>query len=108
MGKKSSEEMKSFITDGLNLCVKMGLTSVQTNDAESLSVYKELQNEDKLPVRVFLTPNYEELLVKGEEGILVFMSAADAIMHYIFRSFMSFYSCFFLDESLCFTYAYRE
>jgi predicted amidohydrolase YtcJ len=50
VGKKSNEEMKSFIIDGLNLCVKMGLTAVQTNDAESLSVYKELQSENKLPV----------------------------------------------------------
>lgn len=62
MGKKSKEEMKGFISDGLNLCVQMGLTAVQTNDTEALSVYRELQNENKLPVRVFLTPNYEELL----------------------------------------------
>jgi hypothetical protein len=32
----------------------------------------------------------------------------DIIMHYVSRSFMSFQSCVFYDESVCFTYAYSE
>lgn len=61
MGKKSRQDISRFITEGLRLCSSMGLTSVQSNDASSLSVYKNLREECSLPLRVFLTPNYEEL-----------------------------------------------
>jgi predicted amidohydrolase YtcJ len=61
MGKKSPGELERFISEGLGLCLRMGLTSVQTNDASSLAVYKKLLDGDSLPIRVFLTCNYEEL-----------------------------------------------
>ena len=61
MGKKSPGELERFISEGLRLCSRMGLTSVQTNDVSSLAVYKKLCEGDSLPIRVFLTPNYEEL-----------------------------------------------
>lgn len=61
MGKKSHQDISRFITEGLRLCSSMGLTSVQSNDASSLAVYKVLREECSLPLRVFLTPNYEEI-----------------------------------------------
>lgn len=61
MGKKSHLDISRFITEGLRLCSSMGLTSVQSNDASSLAVYKVLREECSLPLRVFLTPNYEEI-----------------------------------------------
>ena len=61
MGKKSHQDISRFITEGLRLCSSMGLTSVQSNDASSLAVYKDLRGECSLPLRVFLTPNYEEI-----------------------------------------------
>ena len=62
MNKKTDLEMKNFISEGLSLCAKKGLTAVQTNDANALSVYRDLQSQNLLPIRVFLTPNYEELI----------------------------------------------
>jgi predicted amidohydrolase YtcJ len=61
MGNKSSKEKTKFISEGLNICLKMGLTSVQTNDECALAVYSSLQAEDLLPIRVFLTPNISDL-----------------------------------------------
>ena len=40
-----------------------GLTSVQTNDEGCYSIYQQLQSDNKLPIRVFLTPNYDEIIV---------------------------------------------
>ena len=51
MGKKSHLEMKSFVSDGLSSCVQKGLTAVQTNDANALSVYRDLLAENSLPDR---------------------------------------------------------
>ena len=61
MGKKSQAEMTSFISEGLSQCVRKGLTAVQTNDVAALHSYRKLLQENSLPLRVFLTPNYEEL-----------------------------------------------
>lgn len=61
MGKKSHQDISRFITEGLRLCSSMGLTSLQSNDASSVAVYKDLREECSLPLRVFLTPNYEEI-----------------------------------------------
>jgi predicted amidohydrolase YtcJ len=68
MGKKSPGELERFISEGLGLCLRMGLTSVQTNDASSLAVYKKLCEGGCLPIRVFLTPNYEELAFKEQSA----------------------------------------
>lgn len=57
----SDVDKRLFISEGLSMCCKMGLTTVQTNDDTSINVYKALQNEKKLPIRVFLTPNQVEL-----------------------------------------------
>lgn len=68
MGKKSPAELQRFISEGLRLCSEMGLTSVQTNDASSLAVYKKLCEGNCLPIRVFLTPNYEELTFNDQSA----------------------------------------
>lgn len=80
MEKRSLTAKKQFLRDGLNQCLRMGLTSVQTNDEQCVEAYLELQREQEallggdvsdddkgeyLPIRVFLTPNHAEL---GEEG----------------------------------------
>lgn len=67
MGSKSQEEKIKFISEGMKNCLRVGLTAVQTNDASSLLVYRKLQEEDSLPIRIFLTPNYEELSI-SEDG----------------------------------------
>ena len=69
IGKKSLEELKGFISDGLALCSRKGLTSVQTNDIAALEAYRELQRHDALPLRVFLTPNYDELFHDSDDDI---------------------------------------
>ena len=43
------------------MCVRYGLTSVQTNDDYSLAVYLELMQKNLIPIRIFLTPIHEEL-----------------------------------------------
>ena len=55
--KKSKEEKKALLVDTMTLANKMGLTSMHTNDAkdetieETLSLYKELEEEGRLSVR---------------------------------------------------------
>ena len=80
MGKKSHSEMKSFISDGLSLCAKKGLTAVQTNDANALSVYRDLLAENSLPIRVFLTPNYEEVTLHDVRNLPINMSTGSGII----------------------------
>ena len=61
MGSKSTSDKRNFIEDGLAICRKFGLTAVQTNDEYAVKVYQQLQQEDKLQIRVFLTPMYHEI-----------------------------------------------
>ena len=61
MGKKTREEKKRFIKKGLDICRSFGLTSVQCNDEDTMEVYLELQDTDELPLRIFLTPTYNEM-----------------------------------------------
>eukprot|EP01036_Dinobryon_divergens_P027009 gene27009-35715_t len=60
---RSFEEKRKFISEGLGICAQAGLTCVHTNDESSVSVYQALQQEGSLPLRVFLTPNYEDIHV---------------------------------------------
>lgn len=88
MGKKTHQEKEKGISEGLACCIRSGLTAVQTNDESSLLVYKSLQQQQflweesrqdrnskdvncespPLPLRVFLTPTYEDLRVAECEG----------------------------------------
>lgn len=58
---KSHEHRLRFLKEGMDLCVKAGLTSVQSNDEGCLEAYQELQREQSLPLRVMLTPVHAEL-----------------------------------------------
>ena len=64
--KKSPDELKRFIREGLAICLQHGLTGVQTNDEKSVHVYSQLQDEGSLPLRVFLTPNYTDIHPQGQ------------------------------------------
>lgn len=68
---KSDNELENFIIEGLDICKQYGLTSVQTNDESSLHIYKKLEKEKKLPIRVFLTPNYSDLYKDTSSGGLI-------------------------------------
>ena len=61
MAKKTPDESRRYVERGLALCVARGLTAVQTNDEGCWAIYTQLQQEGKLPLRAFLTPNYDEL-----------------------------------------------
>ena len=47
--------------EALQRCVTRGLTAVHTNDENAVQVYARLQEEDRLPVRVYLTMPHDEL-----------------------------------------------
>lgn len=68
MNKKRYEDHKKFIKEGLNLCCRNGLTSVQTNDEASYKIYQELMKAHMLPIRVFLTPSYKDLDLPYVDG----------------------------------------
>lgn len=65
--KEKSENFKEkFIVEGLDLCLKSGLTGVQTNDEHTLEIYQDLvKSPNGLPIRVFLTPLHQEITEEG-------------------------------------------
>lgn len=58
---KDHETRKKIIIAGLEHCLKVGLTMVQSNDPDCWQIYKELDLENKLPIRVALTLFYRDL-----------------------------------------------
>ncbi|EGZ24670.1 hypothetical protein PHYSODRAFT_554756 [Phytophthora sojae] len=50
-----------YLRNALARCVISGLTAVHTNDEDAWRVYAKLQEEEGLPVRVYLTPSIHEL-----------------------------------------------
>lgn len=52
---------KEMISLGLQKCLKVGLTGVQTNDENAWSIYQELQDEGRVPIRVHLVPYHKEI-----------------------------------------------
>ncbi|CAH0519820.1 unnamed protein product [Peronospora belbahrii] len=50
-----------YYKNALRRCVSSGLTAVHTNDEDAWHVYTKLQNKECLPVRVYLTPSFDEL-----------------------------------------------
>lgn len=68
---KTDSELENFILEGLDICKNFGLTTVQTNDESSFHIYKKLENENRLPIRVFLTPNYTDLFKSLSDGGLI-------------------------------------
>lgn len=63
---KSNEEKKMFIKNGLDMCLRYGLTTVQTNDEGAMGIYQELMAADMLPIRVFLTPTHTDIFGSGD------------------------------------------
>lgn len=57
----NKETRKQYICEGLQYCLKKGITTVQTNDENAWEIYEELAKENKLPIRVFLTIYHNEL-----------------------------------------------
>jgi len=68
-----SSVQAKYLLDGLNECLRNGLTSVQTNDIGSLPVYKELDQKGLLPIRVHLTAGLADIMTpfRSESGMLV-------------------------------------
>jgi predicted amidohydrolase YtcJ len=58
---KTDEEKTMHIRNGLAMCSRLGLTSVQTNDEAALGLYRALAAADQLPIRVFLTPTHTDI-----------------------------------------------
>jgi len=57
---RTEEQKKHFIVKGLKSCLRFGLTGVQTNDEGCFLAYTDLQRDDLLPIRVFLTPTFDD------------------------------------------------
>jgi predicted amidohydrolase YtcJ len=58
---ESDEERLQFYELGIKQCLEVGLTGVHTNDRDAFRYYKKLQDEGKLPIRVYLTVHADEL-----------------------------------------------
>ncbi|ETV94660.1 hypothetical protein, variant 1 [Aphanomyces invadans] len=50
-----------YLQLGLQTCLEFGLTGVQTNDAHCLPLYHALQASNQLPLRVYMTPDHNEI-----------------------------------------------
>lgn len=57
----SLELRAKYYKNALKKCVRSGLTAVHTNDEDAWRVYSQLQEEESLPVRVYLTISIREL-----------------------------------------------
>jgi predicted amidohydrolase YtcJ len=58
-------QTRKYLLKGMEICLALGLTSVQTNDEHTWSVYKQLSRENLLPLRVFLTIQQDEMCLPG-------------------------------------------
>ncbi|MFX0013217.1 MAG: amidohydrolase [Promethearchaeota archaeon] len=58
---KDKKKQKKITLLGLQRCLSVGLTTVQTNDASAFDIYSELDKEGRLPIRVYLVPMHEEI-----------------------------------------------
>ncbi|CAM9621649.1 unnamed protein product [Laminaria digitata] len=61
VSKPSFETRCDQFAEALGRCVRSGLTAVHSNDDDAVDVYARLQEEGRLPLRVFLTMPHEEL-----------------------------------------------
>jgi predicted amidohydrolase YtcJ len=58
---RDTTSLTRFIEEGLDKCRRVGLTTVHTNDEDSYAIYHHLQTQQKLPLRVLLTPQQQEI-----------------------------------------------
>ena len=63
---ETAERRRQYVEAGLDYCLRMGLTCVQTNDEGCWPTYKQLADENKLPLRVFLTIMHAEMGMDGQ------------------------------------------
>ena len=63
---ESAERRRQYVEVGLDYCLSMGVTCVQTNDAGCWTTYQQLADEGKLPLRVFLTIMHAEIGLAGQ------------------------------------------
>lgn len=61
VAESSNEIRKGYLKNALQKCVNAGLTGVHTNDHNCFRLYQELQQENELPIRVYLTPDASEI-----------------------------------------------
>ena len=54
-------QRKEYVVRGLERCLRNGLTTVQTNDEGCWNVYKQLVDQQRLHIRVFLTIMHHEM-----------------------------------------------
>lgn len=69
---KTAEQKLRFLKEGIQLCLQSGLTSVETNDEGCYEIYTQLLDDQSLPIRIFLTPNYSEVheIAKKSNGTI--------------------------------------
>ncbi|MCY3412565.1 MAG: amidohydrolase [Candidatus Heimdallarchaeota archaeon] len=70
---------KALIQLGLEECLRLGLTMVQTNDAKAWDIYKEIQEENNLPIRVSLTPYHKEMDLAPPAGTSIGLLYCDRV-----------------------------
>ena len=63
---ETAERRRQYVETGLDYCLRMGLTCVQTNDEGCWFTYQQLADEGALPLRVFLTIMHSEMGASGQ------------------------------------------
>lgn len=66
LARDEPSDRRSHALTGIQRCLEMGLTSVQTNDEEAWELWCQLADEGLLPIRVFLTVYYTEMDNPGQ------------------------------------------
>ncbi|OQR92014.1 hypothetical protein ACHHYP_04127 [Achlya hypogyna] len=59
--EQSDDLRKKYLQRGLQTCLEFGLTAVHTNDHNAWYLYQELQAAGLVPIRVYLTPDQNEI-----------------------------------------------
>ncbi|EQC39539.1 hypothetical protein SDRG_02976 [Saprolegnia diclina VS20] len=74
--EQSDELRKKYLLRGLQTCLEFGLTGVHTNDHNAWYLYQELQASGRVPLRVYVTPDQNEIgqttipAPKTQDGLL--------------------------------------
>jgi predicted amidohydrolase YtcJ len=63
----SVENRLDFLRRSIRECVDNGITAVQTNDRDCWKLYKILHDSGELPIRIYLTINYDETCKKNSD-----------------------------------------
>lgn len=63
------DTVREWLAAGARECVRRGLTAVQTNDRDAWPGYARLADDGELPLRVFLTVNFDEVSPRPRNGV---------------------------------------